>query len=511
MAFPTIPTVAGGRVLSVLATAPSGTHTSPNLSSLTKNSGDLLIAIVIIYDGNSTNAEFSAWGGSFTEFVDQATTATMGIGCAYKWSTGSESGTFTVTTADASTNDSAFFLLSIPGAHAVTPPEGGTIVNGTTAAADPASFNPAGWDAEDTLWIAVGGSGETSTTGSFTGVASAPANYSDYAQSGISADVVGGVEGAVAFRQLNAASTDVGVFSVDLSNARNSALVLAVRPRNDISVTPGIATLSLTGFTPTVTAVNPILVTPGLATLTTARFTPTVVINKIAVPGTASLTTTRFAPTVTTPRLVTPGLATLTTTRFAPTVLTPRLVTPGLATLTTSRFAATVSTPRLVTPGAASLTLTAFTPSVEVTAGGGASVTPGTASLSLTAFTPSVSTSANRLVTPGLATLALNPFAATVTASAHQRVTPGTGTLTLTLYPPTVVASDFKLVTPGPAALTLTSFEAMVTVASASPGRNASPNRSPGLDAAGQQPLIHTETTRWPTQSVSWSSTPMNC
>lgn len=214
----------------MLATNPAGTHTSPNLSSLTKNSGDLLIAIVIIYDGNSTNAEFSAWGGGFTEFKDQAGTATMGIGCAYKWSDGTETGTFTVTSADASANDSAFFLLSIAGAHASTPPEAGNMATGTSAAADPASFDPAGWGAEDTLWVAVAGSGETSTTGSFTGVASAPANYSDYADSGISADVVGGVEGAVAFRQLNAASEDVGTFSVDTSNARNAALLIAVRP-----------------------------------------------------------------------------------------------------------------------------------------------------------------------------------------------------------------------------------------------------------------------------------------
>lgn len=230
MAFPTIPTVAAGRVLWQLATNPAGTHTSPSLSSLTKNAGDLLVAIIIIYDGNSTNAEFSSWGGSFTEFVDQATTATMGIGAAYKWSSGSETGTFTVTSADTSSNDSAFCLLSIAGAHESTPPEGGTIANGTSAAADPGSLNPGGWDAEDTLWIAVAGSGETSTTGSFTGVASAPTNFTDYSDSGISADVVGGVEGAVAFRQLNASSLDVGTFSVDTSNARNSALVIAVRP-----------------------------------------------------------------------------------------------------------------------------------------------------------------------------------------------------------------------------------------------------------------------------------------
>jgi hypothetical protein len=230
VAFPTIPTVAASRVLTTTGTTCASGQTFPNLSSLTKNSGDLLIAIVIIYDGNSTNAEFSSWGGGFTEFVDQATTTTMGIGAAYKWSTGSETGTFTVTSADTSTNDYCTILLSIPGAHASTPPEGSTIANDTTAAASAPSFNPSGWDAEDTLWIAVGASGETSLTGSFTGVASAPANYTDYAQTGISADAIGGVEGAVAFRQLNAASEDAGAFSVDTSNAKNSALIIAVRP-----------------------------------------------------------------------------------------------------------------------------------------------------------------------------------------------------------------------------------------------------------------------------------------
>lgn len=230
MAFPSIPTAAASRVLSVLATAPAGTHTSPSLTTLTNNSGDLLIAICIIYDGNSTNAEFSAWGGGFTEFADFAGTATMGIGCAYKFSDGTETGTFTVTSADTSTNDSAFFLLSIAGAHATTPPEGGSFATGTTAAADPASFDPAGWNGDDNLWIAVAGSGEDTTGGAYTGIATAPTNYTDYVDSGMSADAVGAVEGAVAFRQLNASAEDVGVFGVDLSNARNAALVIAVRP-----------------------------------------------------------------------------------------------------------------------------------------------------------------------------------------------------------------------------------------------------------------------------------------
>jgi len=240
--FPSIPTAADNRILWVTGLTCASPLTSPSLTTLNNNAGDLLIAIAVIYDGNSTNAEFSSWGGSFTEFVDQATTATMGIGCAYKFSDGTETGTFTVTTADTSTNDYAFCLLSIPSAHPTTPPEGGTIANGTAAAADPGSFNPAGWDVEDTLWIAVAGTGETSTTGTYTGTASAPANYTGFSGSGISADVVGGVDAAVAFRTLRAASEDVGTFSVDISNARNSALVLAVRG----TITPPELTMART-------------------------------------------------------------------------------------------------------------------------------------------------------------------------------------------------------------------------------------------------------------------------
>jgi hypothetical protein len=228
MAFPTIPT--GTRVVTGLDTVGGATKTFPSLTGLTKNPGDLLIAICMNYDANSTNAEFSSWGAGFTEFADFATTTTSGIGLAHKWSTGIETGTFTVTTADSSTSDTAFFLLSIPGAHSVTPPEAGGYATAVDAAADPTSVNPANWDVEDTLWIAVTLSGEVSTTGSWTGVASAPTSYTDYAQTGLSADVAGAVEGAVAFRQLRASSEDAGVFSVDTSNARNASCLIAVRP-----------------------------------------------------------------------------------------------------------------------------------------------------------------------------------------------------------------------------------------------------------------------------------------
>ncbi len=238
MAFPTIPT--GGQVLTTNQADTSQTRTFPNLSSLTKNSGDLLLAIICCYQssagaGAPGGTVFSSWGGSFTEFCDQMTTnsSTLAIGAAYKWSTGSETGTFTVTQAATVTGHASMILLAIPGSDGVTAPAVGTIANGTSAASDPGALDPAGWAAEDTLWIAVHGNGMTSGTGSWTGTGStAPTNYGSLARTAtVDASTIGQTELAVAFRQLNASSEDVGTFSgTDTSNARNSTLVIAVRP-----------------------------------------------------------------------------------------------------------------------------------------------------------------------------------------------------------------------------------------------------------------------------------------
>ena len=71
MAFPTIPTVAAGRILSTLQANTTATRTFPDLSGLTKNSGDLLIAIIVGYQTTATaNAAFSGWTSGWTEFLD---------------------------------------------------------------------------------------------------------------------------------------------------------------------------------------------------------------------------------------------------------------------------------------------------------------------------------------------------------------------------------------------------------------------------------------------------------
>jgi hypothetical protein len=233
MAFPTIPTVAATRVAVANQLNTTATRTFPTLTGFTKDSGDLLIAIVVAYQTSTgTNAAFSGWTGSFTEFHDSATSSTLAMGAAYKWSTGSETGQITVTQAGTITGNASMILLSIPGAHATTPPEAGSRASGTTALANPASFTPS-WAADDTLWISVVGSGEDAATSTWTGNgATAPTNFSGWVDTNAADNsAVGECEAAVSFRQENAASQDVGTAAaVDVSNARNGAFVIAVRP-----------------------------------------------------------------------------------------------------------------------------------------------------------------------------------------------------------------------------------------------------------------------------------------
>lgn len=218
----------------------SGTRTFPSLSSLTKNAGDRLIAAIVTYQ-SSTNPQFSSWGGGFSEISDQGSSTTLGIGIAEKISDGTETGTFTVTQATTVTGHASLALLSIPGAHASTPIEAGTKANATSAAADPAALNPAGWDVEDTLWIWVAGAGMTNATGTWLAIGGAgPANYTNYVDSNTTdSSTVGQTEIGFAFRQLSAASEDAGgAASMDVSNNRNSALLIAVRPAPSFAMPP---------------------------------------------------------------------------------------------------------------------------------------------------------------------------------------------------------------------------------------------------------------------------------
>jgi len=232
VAFPTIPTTGAGQIIVLTQANTTATRTFPNLNTLTSPSGDLLIAIVWAYQTSTgTNAAFSSWTAGWTEFHDSATSTTVAIGAAYKWSTGSETGQITVTQAATITGDAVMMIMSIPGAHASTPPEAGGRASSTNAVADPGAVTPS-WGSDDDLFIAVAGVGRTGT-GGFGGVgATPPTNYSNLASTGISTSATtGAMEGAVAFRQLTGTTDDPGTFSAgDTTNTRYGALTIAVRP-----------------------------------------------------------------------------------------------------------------------------------------------------------------------------------------------------------------------------------------------------------------------------------------
>lgn len=239
MAFPTIPTVASGDLLSSTTSPASQTHTFPNLSSLRggagPQSGDLLIAICVQYGAATAGNQFSSWGASFSEILDDSLSSGTGvgaIGAAYKVATGSESGTFSVTSV--SSVKSVQFLMRIPAAEwrgSGSPPEILAAVRATGLAADPGSLNPANWDAEDTLWISVAGQTETSTTGSPPVISAPPSNYSGELIVARAADAVGDITAGVAFRQVNASAEDVGTWTgSNLNRGNGIATVIAIRP-----------------------------------------------------------------------------------------------------------------------------------------------------------------------------------------------------------------------------------------------------------------------------------------
>ena len=258
--FPTIPTVAAGRIIFLNQLNTTATLTSPDLSTLTFDAGDTLIAIAGEYQSNAgADAAFTGWAGgglTWTEIRDSTGTTNNRMGVAVTRSvSGSETGTVTVTRSGTLVGDASIMILAVPGGHASTNAEATVMASTATPPADPASLSPS-WGASDTLWIAVGSSGCTAIAGTWTAMASAPTNYTDYqSTSPTDTSVIGDFGLAVAFRQLNAASEDTGTFTQDTSNARSAALTIAVRPAP--AIITGIIVSDL-GFAASATGTVPV-------------------------------------------------------------------------------------------------------------------------------------------------------------------------------------------------------------------------------------------------------------
>ncbi len=207
------------------------------------------------------------------------------------------------------------------------------------------------------------------------------------------------------------------------------------------AVTPGVGSLALATFAPTIS--QPHAVAPSVNALTLATFAPTVAQPHAVAPGVGALTLATFAPSIAQPHGVSPGVVALTLATFAPTVAqagTGTNVLPDVCALALATFAPTLAQTanQALTPAAGALTLATFTPSILQPQ----SAAPGTTALSLASFAPTLAQTANQGVAPGAAALVLTTYAPTVQiAAGSQGVTPGVMALTLTGYAPTVQQS----------------------------------------------------------------------
>jgi hypothetical protein len=212
------------------------------------------------------------------------------------------------------------------------------------------------------------------------------------------------------------------------------------------SIVPGVATLTTTGYAPTVAVATNTIITPSVASLTTTTYAPTISISdnkSITTAAPTALTTSLWVPNVvaTDNIAITFNTTSLTTTTYEPTVVA-----------TANQFA---------TPDTATLTITLQTPAVSYA--NNISVVPGTASVSVTTYEPTVTLTNNIAVTPDVATLSLATQTPNVVL--NNIVTPDVIALVATLYAPSVTTYSPSALTPSVLSLTTIGYAPQVNVA----------------------------------------------
>jgi hypothetical protein len=145
------------------------------------------------------------------------------------------------------------------------------------------------------------------------------------------------------------------------------------------AVNPGVGTLVITGYAPTVARTAGLNLVPGTGVLTITGYAPVVAQsnNQAVVPGVGSLTITGYAPLVTKSanQNLIPGSGILTITGYAPTVSQSigGSLLPGTGNIVITGHAPTVARTLAsnILPGSGILTITGHAPSVVRTTGGG--------------------------------------------------------------------------------------------------------------------------------------------
>lgn len=198
-------------------TANNTSHTV-NLPGNVATSAGKLCLILFGVDGNAT---VSATGWTATAQANSS--GNCSAQALYKWLSGSEGATVTVTTSASESLHAIAFVVE--DAHGSTAPETASITAGTVESnLNPAALTPS-WGAADDLWLAWVVQDASSGTTGFG--ASQPIRYL-YLHEGLPANT-GHVLFLAAYRWLNAASENPGPF-ISTVGEQYAGLTLAVRP-----------------------------------------------------------------------------------------------------------------------------------------------------------------------------------------------------------------------------------------------------------------------------------------
>jgi hypothetical protein len=201
------------------------------------------VVIAVVFDLPTT----PGWPSGWTASNQGATGVQLSVGRKIIDGTEGFTGTGDTITVTSSASMTAVHLgLGIGGAHASTVPEVAVVAGGPDNSVNPPTLNPAGWDIENALWLAVGGTRFNNT------VSSAPANYTDLQTRSHTTNSDNGTA-MMARRELSAASEDPGTFAIVNSEIWVAATV-AVRPGVAGGEVNGTAT-GVFGFTGTTTGV----------------------------------------------------------------------------------------------------------------------------------------------------------------------------------------------------------------------------------------------------------------
>jgi hypothetical protein len=211
--FPTFMPAASG--FSFPTVQSSATTTSGNIEILTANlpsgivAGDLLLLFVSISDSSARTVSTPA--GWTQMYYATGSSPVRKLAGYYKVASGAEGSTVDITASNPVSWGCV--ALRIDKDSYTGTPEAGTVATGSSVNPDPPSLSPS-WGSNNALWLAIAGTGTTSTT-----TATDPTNYADQLRAQVTTglDNNGPADLIVAQREYLSDTDDPGTFTIGAS------------------------------------------------------------------------------------------------------------------------------------------------------------------------------------------------------------------------------------------------------------------------------------------------------